>query len=162
VRLPVPAVVWILVAAAALWIVGTLLLTVRSLPTRPPLATQYFRIHLFLGGVISLLSVAAWFIWQQVRRSRASLPVGVLARTHLPTASQALVVVAVLLALMVLADGRSDRAHQAAYAAACEDPIGDKLGPDWQTRYFGSAREVLASLENRTGASESPSRSGSP
>jgi hypothetical protein len=143
-RIPAGGVQIFLAAAAVLWIAGTLLAPVRALPTRPPLSVQYFRVHATLGGEICLLGVLIWFVWQQWRRIRAGVAVGLLARSQATVAAHALVVVGVLLALFSLANQRLDRAHQNAFARACDDVMADKLGEGWQDRYFGPARALLS------------------
>jgi hypothetical protein len=138
--------VWLTVALiAGLVILGNVLIPVSADPRRPPMAVQLLRKELTFTGLASGLGLIIWFIWSRKRAFRR-LPVGLIARTQLAVVAQALLIVAVLMPLLLLANSRRDVAHQESYGVACRDVVGDRLGSDWRQRYFEPARSALVTL----------------
>ena len=144
-RIPMPATLVAPLAMLILLVSAILAMPAAPGPTHPPAALQYLRKELGFAGLAGLLITLPWFVIGQVRRIRGGLPAGLIARTQMAIGSQTLLIVAVLLPLLLLANQRRDLGHQSAYAAAARNPIADKLGVHWFERYFAPAKAVLSS-----------------
>lgn len=115
---------------------------------RPPLLVQYFRRELALAGIFSVPLTLAWFIAGQVRRLKGEFPKGLIARSQLAVLAQVILVVAVVMSMMMVANKRQDEGHMGIYAAATQDVVSTQLGPKWQAQYFGPAQMLIQSQIN--------------